>query len=254
MPRKRVPPRRTRQIRTQSRGREVIIARAELEFLRVWREIERQAYYIVQQWIHSQRTTLDAGLGREWVNQKLRELFAAPRDWRRMFGRMAEQTDDDVLNTLIATVPKVDRRMVIPSRRVDEFAERNAGLIGGLNRVAAERVERFFAKVETGGLHVEAMAERLETEFNVGEARARLWARDQTLKLHANITEERHKAVGITEYIWTTSGDERVRKDHAALDGQTFSYDDPPVVDERTGRRGNPGEDFQCRCTAFPVL
>lgn len=85
------------------------------------------------------------------------------------------------------------------------------------------------------------------------KARAALLARDQTLTLNAQITRTRQQNVGITEYVWTTSGDERVRDTHAELDGTVQRWDDPPETSE-DGRRNHPGEDFQCRCTAFPVL
>jgi SPP1 gp7 family putative phage head morphogenesis protein len=75
------------------------------------------------------------------------------------------------------------------------------------------------------------------------KARARLIARDQIGKLSSNLTQFRHRQLGINQYQWSTSGDERVRPSHARLDGRIFSYDNPPD----TGRgRNNPGEDYQC--------
>jgi SPP1 gp7 family putative phage head morphogenesis protein len=55
----------------------------------------------------------------------------------------------------------------------------------------------------------------------------------------------------VTEFVWTTAGDERTRESHRAIDGQTFSWDDPPVVDNE---EAIPGEPPNCRCVAFPVL
>jgi SPP1 gp7 family putative phage head morphogenesis protein len=68
------------------------------------------------------------------------------------------------------------------------------------------------------------------------------------------VTQARHQAAGVTEYVWRTSRDERVRQRHKELDGSRQKYSDPPVVDEATGRRAHPSDDFQCRCTADPVL
>ncbi len=56
---------------------------------------------------------------------------------------------------------------------------------------------------------------------------------------------------GITQYTWSTSKDERVRPSHAELEGEQFSYDDPPEVD---GEPANPGEPILCRCVPLPVL
>jgi SPP1 gp7 family putative phage head morphogenesis protein len=105
----------------------------------------------------------------------------------------------------------------------------------------------------TKGERVEVMREKLQERFGVSESRADLIARDQTLKLNAEITQTRQTAAGVQKYVWTTSGDERVRDMHSELDGQTFDWNDPPVTNE-AGDRNHPGGDYQCRCTAMPVL
>lgn len=99
----------------------------------------------------------------------------------------------------------------------------------------------------TQGLRVEEIRGLIQERFGVSESRADLIARDQTLKLNAQMTQENYKRANVNRYVWTTTRDERVREEHAELDGQIFSFDDPPEP-------GNPGEDFQCRCTAFPVF
>jgi SPP1 gp7 family putative phage head morphogenesis protein len=59
---------------------------------------------------------------------------------------------------------------------------------------------------------------------------------------------------GVKKYIWSTANDIRVRDRHRSLNNKVFSYDDPPVVDKKSGRRANPGEDYNCRCVAIPYL
>jgi len=90
------------------------------------------------------------------------------------------------------------------------------------------------------------MAERTD----VTDSRAKLIARDQVAKLNAQFTQERQQDAGIEGYVWRTVGDERVRDTHDAVDGQFFSWDNPPG--ETDGN--HPGEDYQCRCWAEPVL
>lgn len=68
------------------------------------------------------------------------------------------------------------------------------------------------------------------------------------------VYDKQQQDAGVQEYIWSDSGDSRVRSGHHRLNGKKFRWDDPPVVDERTGRRCHPGEDFQCRCVAIPVF
>lgn len=101
----------------------------------------------------------------------------------------------------------------------------------------------------------------IEEQFGLTKSRAELIARDQILKHNAEVTEELHKQAGVTKYIWNTSHDERVRGtpggkwpkgNHYFLDGKIFEYSNPPVVDTKTGRKANPGQDYQCRCIAIP--
>lgn len=46
--------------------------------------------------------------------------------------------------------------------------------------------------------------------------------------MNAAFNEIRQVGLGIESYTWQTSGDERVREDHAAHDGTVFRWSDPP--------------------------
>ena len=74
---------------------------------------------------------------------------------------------------------------------------------------------------------------------------ARRIARDQISKATGQFNQLRQTDVGVETYIWRTAGDERVRPDHANLDGSVQRWDDPPEI-------GHPGEPIQCRCRAEP--
>lgn len=102
------------------------------------------------------------------------------------------------------------------------------------------------------GLRVEYIAGELQERFGVSDSRAELLARDQVLKLNGQINQQRQRAVGVRQYRWRTSGDERVRERHAELNNSIQSWDAPPEV--APGRFEHPGGDYQCRCTASPVL
>jgi SPP1 gp7 family putative phage head morphogenesis protein len=131
--------------------------------------------------------------------------------------------------------------------RIDMFRDTNVGLIRSLVGNQIQDVRSMLEEQESLGLRVEELRAQIEERFSVSQSKADLIARDQTLKLASNITQARQRNAGVEKYIWTTSGDERVREEHADLEGQVFSWDDPPSV-------GHPGEDFQCRCTAFPII
>lgn len=136
---------------------------------------------------------------------------------------------------------------------IRSFRRQNVSLIRSMLTDKVGRVHAILSEAGSG-TRVETIQRRIEEETDATPARAALLARDQVLKLNAQVTADRHRAAGITEYIWRSSRDERVRKRHKALDGTRHAYDDPPVVDLTSGRRAHPGEDFRCRCTAEPVI
>jgi SPP1 gp7 family putative phage head morphogenesis protein len=133
------------------------------------------------------------------------------------------------------------------------FRDENVALIRSL---AADKVTRVRAILDDAGAgtRVEEVAKSIRDMGEVTRSRAELIARDQVLKLNAEVTQRRHKAAGIVEFVWSTSRDERVRADHKVLEGKRYRYDDPPIVDRRRGTRGLPGIHFQCRCVAVPVI
>lgn len=141
--------------------------------------------------------------------------------------------------------------LVLTTQRAG-FQRENVALIRSLT---AEHVERVASVLHAGaGERVETIRARIMEQTGAVKSRASLIARDQVLSLNSQITQARHQAAGIMEYVWRTSHDERVRERHRELDGKRFRYDDPPVVDPKRGRRAHAGQDFQCRCVCEPVL
>ncbi len=145
--------------------------------------------------------------------------------------------------------------------QVNDFVAENVRLI---RKMAKEQVRSMHSLVteSVGAQWTQAeLKNKIQESFGFSKSRSELIARDQTLKINASSTETIHREAGVTSYRWVTSHDERVRGTpggkwpkgtHYGLDGKTFEYNNPPVVDTKTGRRANPGVDFQCRCTAVP--
>ncbi len=132
-------------------------------------------------------------------------------------------------------------------RDIERARERNISLVENAHRVYAQQVREVVTDPDTIGMRVESIKARLLERGDVSKSRAELIARDQTLKLNGEITATRQMRAGVEEYTWSTSGDDRVRDEHMALEGETFSWFAPPAV-------GHPGQDFQCRCVAVPVV
>ena len=104
------------------------------------------------------------------------------------------------------------------------------------------------------GFRSDRMVEAIQAEAGVSRRKAQFLARQETSLLVSKYRQASYQEVGLNEYQWSTSHDVRVRHDHKDLDGRIFRYDNPPITDDATGARNNPGEDFNCRCVAIPIF
>lgn len=128
---------------------------------------------------------------------------------------------------------------------VENFVNSNVGLIRKLSDEMSGRIETSVLRAVQTATPWNEYAQQLQDEFGFAESRAKLIARDQIGKFYGQTNATRQQELGVTKFVWRTSEDERVRPEHEELDGETFSYDDPPS-------EGLPGEPIQCRCTAEP--
>jgi SPP1 gp7 family putative phage head morphogenesis protein len=127
----------------------------------------------------------------------------------------------------------------------ETWSREGAELIGKVERETIDEIAELTARaVANGDTDLGAI---LEQRFGIARRRANLIARDQIGKLNSRITRARQEEFGITEYTWSTAGDERVRPLHRKRDGKRFRWSDPPSD-------GAPGEPIQCRCVAIPII
>lgn len=106
------------------------------------------------------------------------------------------------------------------------------------------------------GNRYEDMIKTIQKSYGVSHNKAKFLARQETSLLMAKFKETRYAQAGVNEYIWgcvAGSPNHPVRPMHKKLEGKRFKWDDPPVVDEQ-GNRKHPGEDYNCRCFARPVV
>lgn len=136
---------------------------------------------------------------------------------------------------------------------LDAWRSENLRLISDIGTGMLDALRAEVREATQKGTRVETLAARITERYAITERRARVIASDQILKANGNLTKQRHQAAGITRYTWGTSRDEKVRPTHQILDGRIFSWDDPPITNER-GDRNHPGEDILCRCNAIPIL
>lgn len=135
---------------------------------------------------------------------------------------------------------------------VDVWIDNNVQLITSVPAASLDEMKKVVFDGWYESKSTKAIVKDLQNKFDVSKNKAEFLAVDQTSKLNSQLTQFQQTDAGIEEYIWDSAGDSRVRKSHRKLDGKTFRWDDPPVVDEKNGRRCHPGEDYRCRCIAIP--
>lgn len=106
-----------------------------------------------------------------------------------------------------------------------------------------------------GGNGLQDVTQAIRKYDGITKNRADFIARDQTRKITTVINTTRAQSAGVKKFQWIhTGGSAEPRPLHLELDGQIFSFNDLPVIDERTGETGLPGQLPNCSCTWRPIV
>ena len=127
------------------------------------------------------------------------------------------------------------------------FTKENVKLIKSIPDNYFFQVETIVSRMIQQGKMTDDITEEIYKRYDVSLSRAALIARDQTNKFNGSLTQLRQQEVGITQYQWSTSDDERVRPEHAEREGKDFYWNDPP-------EDGAPGQAINCRCVALGII
>jgi SPP1 gp7 family putative phage head morphogenesis protein len=150
--------------------------------------------------------------------------------------------------------------------QLESFASQNVALVGKLKREAASDLQGIIQRGMKSGLRVEEITKEINKKIKAVGNRAKFIARDQIAKTNADIAQLRQENIGVTKYVWRTSRDERVRPSHKVMEGKTCIWSDQTSYLNTDGKKRkrssldpsgvelHPGKDYQCRCTAEPVL
>ncbi len=137
---------------------------------------------------------------------------------------------------------------------INVWVDDNIGLIASIPQDSLNEMKQIVQDGFATGATIKEITKNIEYRYGVSKRKARLLAVDQLAKLYADMSERQQRDAGCTEYIWSTSRDQRVRDSHKALEGKKFDWNNPPIVDAKRGRRCHPGKDYACRCVAIPVF
>jgi len=190
------------------------------------------------------------GLNQEGIKEA-KGLVGFQRTAKKVLADLAIQfrkvTPDNISTPLVFTEEDEERL-------AEEYLTETDLSIRGWVDEAIRRLRETVPKLIGEGYRADKLRDTLKAEYGISRSKAQFIARQETSVFVSKYRQHRYEQAGLTQYKWSTSRDERVRHDHKDLNNRIFSWDDPPIVDKATGRRGHPGEDFNCRCVALPVL
>ncbi|KRE07445.1 hypothetical protein ASE63_22360 [Bosea sp. Root381] len=182
-------------------------------------------------------------------------------EWRDAFGS-EEERNRRRFNEAVRSAIGIDLGAVIQAEgignTIDAAVLRNVSLVRGLSQDVARRLSAKLLGALTRGLNNREIERIISSEFGIARRRAKLIARDQAASFNGDMNRIRQQAMGVTEYVWSTSLDERVRGNpegrypnarpsHWDREGKTFKWSSPP-------QDGHPGQPINCRCTARAVI
>lgn len=202
----------------------------------------------IRQIFKQMNVELEAKTERFLLRSKLEKLAnmtrkLSIREWKRVVSKTlgVDLTEDKLLGDFYKTALK-------------EWTDLNVDLINSIPKNSLGDMEDIVLDGFKNSKTTKSIMQDIQHTYGVSKSKALFLARDQMAKLNADIAQMQQTDAGVEEYIWSSSGDGRVRDRHKELDGKKFKWSDPPIVDKRTGRRAHPGQDYQCRCVALPVF
>ena len=131
----------------------------------------------------------------------------------------------------------------------------NVNLITSIQSQFLDDINGMVNRSITTGQGLADLIPQIEKISGQTKRRAKNIALDQTRKAYNSINKIRMESAGIKKFEWIHShGGINPRPLHESYDGKIFSFDDLPIIEERTGERGVPGQAINCKCTMRPVI
>lgn len=138
---------------------------------------------------------------------------------------------------------------------MQQLLSEQVGLIQSIPRDAAERVHRLTLAGIEDSTRASEIAKEIMRSGEVAKSRADLIARTEVARTASALTQARAQHIGCTHYIWHTSGDSDVRPGHKAMEGKVCEWANPPeVLEGKEVMRHHPGQIWNCRCWAEPII
>lgn len=197
----------------------------------------------------------------ETLQERWRQRFnALAEEWsRRMIGGVVSQSSAQLNIGLKDMAERMAIQSTLASPRMRAIVESaslaSTNLITRIPDKYLGDVRVHVMSAITAGAGLSELVPYLTKRYKGDARHAQLTALDQIRKVSESVNATRLQSLGVEEYVWIHTGGERYpRKLHQSYHGRTFRYDDPPIIDEKTGVRGHTGVAIGCRCRQRAVL
>jgi len=190
------------------------------------------------------------------LSKILPEEIADKLKAEKIFETSLWRTDNSVASSLdgITVSPKLSKE--VRAKIAEEYTH---DIRRSIKDWAEEEVVKLRKEIQAhtfAGKRYEDVVESIEKRYQVSRTKAKFLARQETNLLMTKFKEARYTNAGVNEYRWGTvvgSPKHPVRPMHKRLDKKIFSWDNPPITSD-DGSRNNPGQDYNCRCFARPIV
>lgn len=179
----------------------------------------------------------------------------------KLFDRALWKVDRSLHKTMksITVVPQLT-----PERRkriADEWTKNMDLYIKDFKQKEIKELRERMQKTVFAGNRYESAVDEIKKSYGVSERKAKFLARQETSLLMTKFKQIRYEEAGVKRYKWTcVTGTplHPVRPMHKALgdrskNGETFTWSNPPITNPE-GNKNNPGQDYNCRCYAIPIV
>lgn len=200
-------------------------------------------------------------------------LNALSKKWESIFGKLGQKLADRLVRrtlrhsavTLGMSLRQISKDFEVNTSFIDArlkqvinaSTQEAASLIRLIPSQYLGDVQGAVMRSITSGHGLKDLVPTLNKLYDGRLKHARMVALDQMRKASTNINAARLQKIGAKSFVWRhTGGGAHPRKDHIALSGKEFRFDDPPVIGVMYGQevRGLPAQMPNCRCVMQVVL
>lgn len=212
----------------------------------------------IQTSVRASEATFDKRL--ESIDKKLAQILpeeiADKLQAAKIFDATLWKVDKDVRRTLkgITVPPELNAQRT--QKISEEYTNNLRRYIKDFTEKEIVDLRKDIQTTAFKGARYETLFNKIQKSYDVTAKKAKFLARQETNLLMTKFKEARYTDVGVNEYKWgCVSGTAKhpVRPMHRSLEGKVFRWDSPPIT-ASNGARNNPGEDFNCRCFAKPIV